>query len=89
MYKGVPIIWPKLREQRLLGQLLADRLGHAEVDHLGHRLAVVQRDHDVARLEVPVDDRPSDGRAEPPDTRTNTTPAALRRCESCSRRSTR
>ena len=25
-------------EQRLLGELLARRLGHAEVDHLGHRL---------------------------------------------------
>ena len=43
-------------EQRLLGQLLADRLGDAEVDDLGHRLAVVQRDQDVGRLEVAVDD---------------------------------
>ena len=31
-------------------------LGDAEVDHLGHRLAVVQRDQDVRRLEVAVDD---------------------------------
>jgi hypothetical protein len=31
-------------------------LGHAEVDHLGHRLAVVERDHDVGRLDVAVDD---------------------------------
>ena len=41
---------------RLLGQRLADRLGHAEVDHLRHRLAVVHRDQDVRRLEVAVDD---------------------------------
>ena len=27
------------REHRLFGQRLADGLGHAEVDHLGHRLA--------------------------------------------------
>ena len=45
-----------LREQRPLGQLLLGRLGHAEVDHLGHRLAVVERDHDVGRLDVAVDD---------------------------------
>ena len=32
------------------------RLGHAEVDHLGHRLAVVQRDQDVGRLDVAMDD---------------------------------
>ena len=56
MYSGVPTIWPKLGEQRLLGQLLAGRLGHAEVDHLGDRLAVVQRDQHVRRLEVAVDD---------------------------------
>ena len=45
-----------LREQRPLGQLLLGRLGHAEVDHLGDRLAVVERDHDVGRLDVAVDD---------------------------------
>ena len=56
MYSGVPTICAKLREQRLLGQLLAGRLGDAEVDHLGHRHAVVQRDQDVRRLEVAVDD---------------------------------
>ena len=32
------------------------RLGDAEVDDLGHRLAVVQRDQDVGRLDVAVDD---------------------------------
>ena len=46
----------ELGEQRLLGQLLAGRLGHAEVDHLRHRLAVVQGDQHVGRLEVAVDD---------------------------------
>ena len=45
-----------LREQGPLGQLLLGRLGHAEVDHLGNRLAVVERDHDVGRLDVAVDD---------------------------------
>jgi hypothetical protein len=29
---------------------------HAEVDHLGHRAAVVDRDQNVAGLDVPVDD---------------------------------
>ena len=43
-------------EERLLGQLLTDGLGDAEVDDLGHRHAVVQRDQDVGRLEVAVDD---------------------------------
>ena len=33
-----------------------DRLGHAEVDDLGHRLAVVGRDQHVGRLDVAVDD---------------------------------
>ena len=56
MYSGVPIICAKLGEQRLLGQLLPGGLGDAEVDDLGHRPAVVQRDQDVRRLEVAVDD---------------------------------
>ena len=43
-------------EQRALGQLLAGRLGDAEVDDLRHRLAVVQRDQHVRRLEVAVND---------------------------------
>ena len=41
---------------RALGQLLVDRFGHAEVDDLGHRLAVVRRDQHVRRLDVAVDD---------------------------------
>ena len=56
MYSGVPTICAEAGEQRLLGQLLPGRLGHAEVDHLRHRLAVVERDQDVGRLEVAVDD---------------------------------
>ena len=36
-------------EERLLGQLPADGLGDPEVDDLGHRHAVVERDHDVGR----------------------------------------
>ncbi len=43
-------------EQRLVGQLLAGRLGDAEVDDLRHRRAVVQRDQHVRRLDVAVDD---------------------------------
>ena len=49
----------ELREagvERLLGERCADRLGDAEVDHLGDRLAVVQRDQDVGGLQVAVDD---------------------------------
>ena len=42
--------------QRLVGQWRAGRLGDAEVDHLGNRLAVVERDQDVRRLQVAVDD---------------------------------
>ena len=45
-----------LGEQRLLGQPLVDRLGDAEVDDLGHRLAVVERHQHVRRLDVAVDD---------------------------------
>ena len=50
------MIWRELGEQRLVGELLAGRLGDAEVDHLRHRPAVVQRDQHVRRLEVAVDD---------------------------------
>ena len=56
MYIGVPIICAKCGEQRLLGQLLAGRLGDAEVDDLDDRLVVVQGDQHVGRLEVAVDD---------------------------------
>ena len=34
-------------EQRLLGERLPGRLGHAEVDDFGHRLAVVERDQHI------------------------------------------
>ena len=44
------------REERLLGEPLLDGLGDAEVDDLGHGHAVVQRDQDVGRLDVAVDD---------------------------------
>src|SRR5207244_5038611 len=45
-----------LREQGPFSQLLLGRLGHAEVDYLGDRLAVVESDHDVGRLDVAVND---------------------------------
>ena len=56
MYSSVPTTAPKPVTSVLLGQLLPGRLGHAEVDHLRHRLAVVQGDQHVGRLEVAVDD---------------------------------
>ncbi len=56
MYSSVPTIWPKPVNIVRSVSRLAGRLGHAEVDHLGHRLAVVQRDQHVGRLEVAVDD---------------------------------
>jgi hypothetical protein len=43
-------------EQRLVGEAPLGGLGDAEVDHLGHGHAVVQRDEDVRRLDVAVDD---------------------------------
>jgi hypothetical protein len=43
--------------QRLCGQLLSRRLGHAEVDDLRHRLVVPDRDEHVRRLQVAVDHR--------------------------------
>ena len=56
MYSGVPTIDAELGEERLLGQPLVDRLGDAEVDHLGDGLAVVERHQDVRGLDVAVDD---------------------------------
>ena len=45
------------REEGLVGQALAGGgLGDAEINHLGHRHAVVQRDQDVRGLDVAVDD---------------------------------
>ena len=43
-------------EDRLVGQPAFRRLGDAEINHLGHRHAVVQRDQDVRGLDVAVDD---------------------------------
>ena len=87
MYSGVPINCVELGEQRLLGQPLLRGLGDAEVDHLRHRLAVVERDQDVGRLDVAVDDallvRVLDRLADV----ARTAPAA-RGCDSCVRRST-
>ncbi len=41
---------------RVLGELLPDGLGHAEVDDFRHRRFVVQGHEDVGRLDVAVDD---------------------------------
>ena len=56
MYSSVPTTWPKLVNMRPLGQLLADGLGHAEVDDLGDRAIVVVGHQDVGGLQVAVDD---------------------------------
>ena len=56
MYSSVPTTAPELRGQRFIRQLAGGRLGHSEVDDLGHRLAVDQRDQDVGRLQVTMDD---------------------------------
>ena len=47
---------PEAGDQRLVGQLLPGRLGHAKVDNLRHRLAVIEGDQHVGRLQVAVDD---------------------------------
>ena len=41
--------------QRALGQRLLDRLGQTEVDHFGHRPAVVQADQNIAGFQISVD----------------------------------
>ena len=56
MYSGVPTTAPKPVNSVFSVSGWPGRLGHAEVDHLRHRLAVVQGDQDVGRLEVAVDD---------------------------------
>ena len=56
MYSSVPTIAPNCVNSVCSVSRWLDRLGHAEVDHLGHRLAVVERDQDVGRLDVAVDD---------------------------------
>ena len=45
-----------LREQRPFREPLLDGLGHAEVDDLGHRLAIVARHQHVGRLDIAMDD---------------------------------
>ena len=55
MYSGVPTIAPNWVNERPLGQPLVDGLGDAEVDHLGHRLAVDERHQHVRRLDVAMD----------------------------------
>ena len=56
-YMGVPDQLGETGVERLVREaLLAGRLGDAEIDHLGHRGSVVERDQDVRRLEVAVDD---------------------------------
>ncbi len=47
---------PEPGDQRPVGQLWPGRLGHAEVDDLRHRLAVIEGDQHVGGLEVAVDD---------------------------------
>jgi plasmid stabilization system protein ParE len=42
--------------ERLIGQPRTGRLRHAKVDDLGDRLAIVQGDQDIRRLEVAMDD---------------------------------
>ncbi len=46
----------QLRIDRRVGQPALGRLGDAEINHLGHRHAIVQRDQDVRGLDVAVDD---------------------------------
>ena len=45
-----------LREQGPVGQPLPGRLGDPEIDHLHHRLVVVQRHQHVRRFDVAMDD---------------------------------
>jgi hypothetical protein len=47
---------PKLREQCLLRELGTGCLDNAEVDHLGHRLRIVDANHDVGWFDITVDD---------------------------------
>ena len=46
----------QLRVNRLVRQPAFRRLGDAEINHLRHRHAVVQRDEDVRRLDVAMND---------------------------------
>ena len=51
---GRPDKLRKLREDRLLGQLLLHGLGDAKVNHLRDGHAIMERDQDVRRLDVAV-----------------------------------
>ena len=44
------------REHRLVGEPALRRLRDAEIDHLGHRLAILESNEDVRGLDVTVDD---------------------------------
>ena len=75
-------------EQRVVGQASLGRLGDAEINHLRHGHAVVQRHENVGRLDVAVDDaflmRVLDGVANLDEQF-----QPLPRCRGCSRRNTR
>jgi hypothetical protein len=43
-------------DERLLGQRLTGRLGHAEVDHLWHGFAIVESDEHVGGFEIAMND---------------------------------
>jgi hypothetical protein len=45
-----------MNRRRVVGEPAADRLGHAEVDDLGYRLAVDGGDEDVRRFQVAMND---------------------------------
>ena len=55
MKSGVPRAWPS-RGQAAVDLLLAGRLGQAEVEHLDRRLVPLAGEHQVARLDVAVDE---------------------------------
>ena len=55
MKSGVPRIWPSAVRPRV-DLLLAGRLGQAEVEYLDRRLVPLPREHQVARLDVAVDE---------------------------------
>ena len=56
MYSGVPTSTPTSVASVAPGHVLADRLGDAEVDDLGHRAAILIADQDVGGLEIAVQD---------------------------------
>ena len=56
MYSGRPYEAAQGCVERVLGERLTHRLCNAEIDDLRGRLIVLQRDEDVRRLEIAVDD---------------------------------